>query len=148
MLTKRILVNAVDGQTEGFGVSNGFDDVPSGHVALIRGVSYKRASSMIPEEIGVYLDGRGQNPSAGLISDVMHEKRWGVADSNWNNNIGAVLVPLNPVMVVPGASLTVYMYKESVGAVKMVAILSYEYEKVSDAVVVSIRRRGGAVEVF
>lgn len=148
MLTKRILVNGVDGQIEGYGVSSGFDDVPSGHVAIVRGVSYLRASDLVPQEIGVYIDGRGQDPSSGLFSDVMLEKRWGVVDNNWNNNVGADLVPLNPIMVIPGASLTVYLYKESVGSVKMIAILSYEYEKVSGEVVIGVRRKGGAAEVF
>jgi len=148
MLTTRILVNGIDGQAEAYGVSSGFEGVPSGHVVMVRGVCYLRASDLIPKEIGVYIDGRGQNPSSGLVSDVLLEKRWGVVDNDWNNNVGADLVPINPIMVIPGASLTVYMYKESVGSVKMVAVLSYEYEKVTDEVVVGARRRGGAVEVF
>jgi hypothetical protein len=137
MLTTRILVNGFDGQTEGYGVSSGFGSIPSGHVVMV-----------LPREIGVYIDGRGQNPSSGLVSDVLLEKRWGVVDDVWNNHVGADLVPLNPVLVIPGASLTVYMYKEAVGEVRMVAVLAYEYEKVTDEVVVSVRRRGGAAEVF
>jgi hypothetical protein len=148
MLTTRILVNGFDGQTEGYGVSSGFGSIPSGHVVMVRGVGYLSASSRLPREIGVYIDGRGQNPSSGLVSDVLLEKRWGVVDDVWNNHVGADLVPLNPVLVIPGASLTVYMYKEAVGEVRMVAVLAYEYEKVTDEVVVSVRRRGGAAEVF
>jgi hypothetical protein len=148
MLTANIFIGVLDGSIEGYALSMPFDNVPKGSVVQVLNIRCNRLpGSTIPLECGIYEDGRGDNPSVGLASDTNMLKRWGVIDLEFSSVMGMVLTPLNPLLVLPGAMLTAYLYKVSSGDCSIVLTVGYEYVKVSDETQIGLRRVGGVVEL-
>jgi hypothetical protein len=149
MLTIALRVDVDDGATVGFAVSPPFVNVPNGMVVRLLNIRHQvDVFNVEPLEAGIYIDGRGLKPAPTLNDDPLTSKRWGQVEGIWGKGWRGVFTPLNPLIIMPGATLTGYLLKNAAGDASVVMVCGYDYIKVTDEVIVGLRRKGGVVESF